>query len=108
MMEDQEAYQRAKKRAQAKLGFYVHLTIYVVVNIGLVIVNLSTSPEYLWFIWPLIGWGIGVGFHALGVFVLHGKTAVTAGMIERELKKDALADRPRRGEYASHLPEREQ
>lgn len=93
MVEDQEAYRRAKKRAVAKFGFYVHLTIYVVVNIVLVIVNLSTSPEYLWFKWPLLGWGIGLLSHALWVFVFFGKNAVTARMIERELKRDALTKR---------------
>ena len=64
-MENQEAYQRAKKRAEAKLGFYLHLAVYIVVNILLIIINLSTSAQYLWFKWPLIGWGIGVFFHAL-------------------------------------------
>lgn len=92
MVEDQQAYRRAKKRAEAKFGFYVHLTIYVAVNIVLVIINFSTSPDYLWFKWPLIGWGIGVCFHALGVFVLYGKT-VPARMIERELKRDASTNR---------------
>ena len=91
-MENQEAYQRAKTRAEAKFGFYVHLTIYMAVSIVLVIINLTTSPEYLWFKWPLIGWGTGVCFHALGVFVLSGKNAVKARMIERELKRDALTN----------------
>ena len=88
-----EAYQRAKERAEAKFGFYVHLVVYIVVNAVLVIVNMSTSTEYLWFKWPLMGWGIGVCFHALSVFVLSGKKAVTSRMIERELKRDALTHR---------------
>lgn len=90
MMANQEAYQRAKERAEAKFGFYVHLAIYIAVSIVLAIVNLSTPTEYLWFKWPLIGWGIGVFFHALGVFTLSGRKAVTARMIEREIKRDAL------------------
>jgi len=45
-MENQEAYQRAKKRAEAKLGFYLHLAVYIVVNILLIIINLSTSAQY--------------------------------------------------------------
>lgn len=93
MMAHQEAYQRAKERAEAKVGFYVHLTIYIAVNIVLLIVNLSTSTEYLWFKWPLIGWGIGVFFHAGGVFVFFGKRGVTEQMIEREMKRDALKHR---------------
>ena len=42
-MENREAYKRAKKRAEAKLGFYLHLAVYIVVNILLIIINLSTS-----------------------------------------------------------------
>jgi hypothetical protein len=27
-----------------------------------------TAPGYLWFLWPMFGWGIGVVFHAVNVF----------------------------------------
>lgn len=89
-MESQEAYQRAKKRVEAKFGFYIHLTVYIAVSFLLIIINLNTSLEYLWFKWPLIGWGIGVLFHTLGVFVFPEKSAVTEKMIEKEMKKEAL------------------
>jgi len=89
-MENREAYKRAKKRAEAKLGFYLHLAVYIVVNILLIIINLSTSTEYLWFKWPLIGWGIGVFFHALGTFVFSGGSVIKERMIEKEMKKEAL------------------
>ena len=89
-MENQEAYQRAKKRAEAKLGFYIHLAVYIAVNILLIIINLSTSTQYFWFKWPLIGWGIGVLFHALSVFVFSGGSAIKEKMIEKEMKKEAL------------------
>ncbi len=89
-MENQEAYQRAKKRVEAKIGFYIHLSIYIVVNILLVIINLRTSPQYLWFKWPLMGWGIGVFFNALGVFVFSGRSTIKEHMIEEEMKKEDL------------------
>ena len=89
-MENQEAYQRAKKRVHAKFGFYIHLTVYIAVSILLIIINLSTSSQYLWFKWPLLGWGIGVFFHALGVFVFSGRSVITEQMIQKEMKKDAL------------------
>ena len=89
-MENQEAYERARKRVEAKIGFYVHLSVYIAVNILLVIVNISTSPQYLWFKWPLIGWGIGVISHALGVFVFTGGSTIKEQMIEKEMKKEAL------------------
>jgi hypothetical protein len=90
VMENQEAYQRAKKRVEARLGFYIHLSVYIAVNILLIIINLRTSPEYIWFKWPLIGWGIGVFFHALSVFVFSGGSAIKEQMIEKEMKKEAL------------------
>ena len=89
-MENHEAYRRAKKKVEAKRGFYTHLLVYIGVNILLVIINLLTSPQYFWFKWPLIGWGIGVFFHAFGVFVFSGRSAITEQMIEKEMKKEAL------------------
>ena len=64
-----EKYEKAKKRVEEIKGFYSHLIVYVVVNIVLFIINLVSSPGVWWFYWPLLGWGIGVFFHAMGVFV---------------------------------------
>jgi hypothetical protein len=68
MNEQEIKYQKAKKRVKELRGFYGHLSVYVVVNLGLFLINITTSPERLWFIWPLMGWGIGFVFHALSVF----------------------------------------
>ena len=87
-MENKAAYQRAKKRVEAKFGFYIHLAVYIAVSIVLIGINLSTSTQYLWFLWPLIGWGIGLSFHALGVFVFSGGSAIKEQMIEKEMKKE--------------------
>ncbi|MEJ2366441.1 MAG: 2TM domain-containing protein [Deltaproteobacteria bacterium] len=88
-MGDQEAYERAKSRVEAKIGFFIHLAVYLAVNTLLIIINISTSPQYLWFKWPLIGWGIGVIFHAIGVFFLSGGSRIKERMIDKEMKKQA-------------------
>ena len=62
-------YLKAKERVEALRGFYIHLTVFVIVNLGLFSINMITSPETLWFIWPLMGWGIAIALHALRVFV---------------------------------------
>lgn len=67
-MDEQEKYQEAKKRVEDIKGFYIHVVTYIVVNIVLAAINLVSSPEYLWFIWPLGGWGIGLVLHAFSVF----------------------------------------
>ena len=90
-MENQEAYEKAKKRVEARIGFYVHLAVYVAVNVLLVIINLSASPEYLWFKWPLMGWGIGLFFHGMSIFVFSGRRLREAKerMIEEEMKRES-------------------
>ena len=66
--QNNERYYSAKKQVEEIKGFYGNLISYIVVNIGLVIVNLMTSPNHLWFYWPLLWWGMGVIFHGLRVF----------------------------------------
>jgi 2TM domain len=66
--QEEERYYEAKKRVEEIKGFYGNLMSYIVVNIGLLILNLVTSPKYLWFFWPMLGWGIGVLFHGMKVF----------------------------------------
>ena len=39
-------------------GFFLHLFVYVAVNALLIIVNLLYMPNYYWFLFPLIGWGL--------------------------------------------------
>lgn len=61
-------YFKAQKRVDDLKGFYGNISSYIVVNTGLLILNLTTNPENLWFFYPLLGWGIGVGLHAMSVF----------------------------------------
>ncbi len=63
-----ERYQRAQKQVKEIKGFYGHLTSYVIVLAILIYINLKYTPEYLWFIWTMLGWGIGLFFHAVRVF----------------------------------------
>jgi hypothetical protein len=73
-MEDQERqqrYDRARERVQAIKGFYIHASAYVLVNIALFVINFLVGGGW-WFYWPLIGWGIGLGVHALSVFGFGG------------------------------------
>lgn len=49
-------------------SFYVHLTQYLIVIPILAGINLYGYPQYLWFVWPALGWGMGVAAHGLSVF----------------------------------------
>lgn len=67
-MDNSEKYFQAKKQVGRIKDFYRHLTVYSIVIISLAIINLTTSPQYLWFLWPLFWWGIGLVFHGMKVF----------------------------------------
>ncbi|MCP3968948.1 MAG: 2TM domain-containing protein [Rhodobacteraceae bacterium] len=93
-MTDQEAYDRARKRAKKKLEFYNHVIVYAVVNGFLFAINLFTSPGYLWAVWPLMGWGIGLALHGVTVFLRTDDEELLDRMTERELGRDKTRNRP--------------
>jgi hypothetical protein len=96
-MAENERYEHARRRVEAKIGFFTHLGVYVVVNTLLIIINLQNSPDQLWFYWPLLGWGIGIAFHALGVFVFFSGSLLKERLIAREVRKLERERTPRGG-----------
>ena len=64
----ENSYYKAQKRVEEIKGFYGHLTSYITVMTGLMVLNLVTSPHSIWFIYPAMGWGIGVLIHGATVF----------------------------------------
>ncbi len=82
---DFELRQQAMRRAQDKISFYIHAMGYVLVNAGIVTVDLLTSPGILWFYWPLLGWGIGLLIHGIGTF--GQDSGIARSMEEREFQK---------------------
>jgi hypothetical protein len=84
-MTEEEIYQRARKRVDEKKSFFSHLAVYIVVNAVLILIWAFTSRGYPWFVWPLGGWGIGLVFHFLGVFLFSKET----GWERNEIEKDA-------------------
>ena len=68
----EDAYLRAERKLKKIKGFYWHAFWYVVVNIFLItMVIINQKDGNIWhfgtFSTPVF-WGIGLGFHALGVF----------------------------------------
>ncbi len=69
----------AKKRANAVIGFKVHLIVYLAVNALLLAINVALFDKtaklasgetvnlpfivYFWVMWPIWGWGLGLLIH---------------------------------------------
>ena len=67
-VKENEKYKKAKERMKEIKDFYGHLFVYIIVNIGIFIINYIVSPGTYWFYWVLIGWGIGLAVHWVQVF----------------------------------------
>ncbi len=60
---------KARWRKRRRSAFYHNLRAYVLVNLFLIAINLLTTPGgYFWPIWPILGWGLGLAFHAAATF----------------------------------------
>lgn len=86
-MEDNTNYRDAKRHVDRKIGFFIHLAVYLVVNTGLIVLNVLQTPGKAWAFWPLFGWGIGLLFHGLAVFLNAPGAAWKQRMIENEMNK---------------------
>jgi len=84
---ENEIYEQAKKRVEQKKGFYIHLTVYCLVNILLFVIWNITGAEFPWFAFPLGGWGIGLLFHFLAVFVFSRQTRWEREQINKEVER---------------------
>jgi hypothetical protein len=74
----------ARRRAGAKLGFYVHAGVFALVNLALYAVSERYTPSLMWNVWPLMGWGIGLAFHSLAVFFLGSGSSLRQRMVAHE------------------------
>ena len=74
----------ARKRAGAKLGWYGHATLYLVINLAMLAFSKYGFGSRLWSAFPLLGWGLGLALHGLSVFVLGTGSGLRERMVRRE------------------------
>jgi hypothetical protein len=90
IMKNQEAYTNAKKKVEARMSFYTHLVVYLVVITMLTILNLTVAGDYFWAMWPMIGWGSGLIIHGLLTFVFDSESSLKERLIEKEMQKGVV------------------
>ena len=85
-------FAREQWMARQKREFRDHAVSYVIVNTFLIIIDFTISGGVWWY-WPVLGWGIGLAFHAYGTFfpdpeeVEKGaRTLITKGKLKREIE----------------------
>ncbi len=77
----------ARRRAGAKLGWYTHALVYLVVNAGMFLLAYEGNGGRPWSVYPALGWGLGLLLHGLGVFVFGSGSGLHECMSERERRR---------------------
>ncbi|MES2939121.1 MAG: 2TM domain-containing protein [Pseudomonadota bacterium] len=77
----------ARKRAGAKLGWYIHATVYVVVNLFIFSLSRYAFGDRPWSVFPLLGWGLGLTLHGISVFVLGKGSGLRERMVQKERER---------------------
>ncbi|MES2939119.1 MAG: 2TM domain-containing protein [Pseudomonadota bacterium] len=80
----------ARRRAGAKMGWYIHATVFLAVNAMLMLLSFASGRH--WAVYPAFGWGIGLAVHGLVVFLATGGGGLHQRLVERErlaLQRDA-------------------
>jgi signal transduction histidine kinase len=85
---EEDAARRARRRARAVVGFYTHLMSYLGVIAFLALMNLMTT-RYPWFLWPALGWGIGLFSHYMATFGSQMlRERYVDPVLEREVRRE--------------------
>ena len=72
----------ARRRASAKMGWFIHAAVYAIVNLGLAALSLSAGRA--WHLYPLAGWGLGLATHGAAVWLVGPGAEWRERLIERE------------------------
>lgn len=83
---EREARQILRRRA-----FMVHAAVFVAVNLMLVGVWALAGGGFPWFLFPLMGWGVGLVAHAASAYLLSNPNDV---VLEREQRRMAEGEQP--------------
>jgi hypothetical protein len=77
----------AHRRAGAKLGWYMHAAIYVLVNLFLFALSDQGLGHRVWSVKPLLGWGVGLALHGIAVFMLGGGNSLRERLVQKERER---------------------
>ena len=84
---DEEIDRIARRRAGAKMGWYIHASVYLVVNLGIFAMSQYAFGHRPWSVYPLVGWGVGLVLHGISVFLLGRGSGFRERLLARERER---------------------
>ena len=85
-IESDDIEARARRRVGVKMGFYIHVLVYVLVNLGLFAIS-SVTGRGNWHVWPLLGWGLGLAIHGIVTFASLRGEGLRRRMLDQEIER---------------------
>lgn len=76
--------EREARRILRRRAFYLHLAVYLAVNATIFVIWLLAGGGFPWFLFPLMGWGIGLVAHGASAFLLASPADI---VLEREQRR---------------------
>jgi hypothetical protein len=76
--------EREARRILRRRAFWVHAAIYLATNIAVVAIWALVGGGYPWFLFPILGWGIGLAAHGAVAFLLASPQDL---VLEREQRR---------------------
>ena len=86
-MTEEEIERIARKRAGAKLGWYAHAAVYLVVNGAMFLASFYGLRQRPWTIYPALGWGLGLTLHGIAVFLLGSGSNLRESLVQKERER---------------------
>lgn len=82
--------EREARRILRRRAFYVHAAVWAAVNVMLVAVWALSGGGHPWFVYPLLGWGIGLAAHGASAHLLARPDDIVLEREQRRLEADGL------------------
>jgi hypothetical protein len=82
----------ARRRAGAKMGWYIHAMVFVTVNLMLALLSAASGHSFV--LIPTFGWAIGLAIHGVVVFFVTGGAGLHERLVQRERSRLTLQRDP--------------
>ncbi|WP_332776460.1 2TM domain-containing protein [Polaromonas sp.] len=91
-LSQEELENLARKRAAARMSWYIHALVFIALNTVFAAASLFTGHH--WAVFPAFGWGLGLMIHGLVVFMALPGSGLHERLLQQERQKLATQRDP--------------
>jgi hypothetical protein len=80
--------EREARKILRHRAFWLHAAIYGATNVAIFLIWAIVDGGYPWFVFPIIGWGVGLAAHAASAFLMMSTQDLVLEREQRRLSKE--------------------